>query len=166
MKSLLVSSALFSAAMFLTPAVMADTPQLYKWTDAQGVVHYSDQPPKQPAADLQTSDLPAFPAVDQGKVDEEQAALLAQALALQQLAQAQALALAAARAAAGGSAEVQPAAVLSDDSYSPAPIYMDSAFVPRAYRANLYVSHRVPHVSPLPVRPHPSRPAIPLLQRP
>ncbi len=164
MKHHLTSAALFAAAMLLAPAVLADTAQLYKWTDAQGVVHYSDQPPKQPVTDLVTSDLPAFPAVDQAKLDKDQAALLAQTAALQQLVQAQAEA---ARADARQSVVYlpQPAVPTDDYDYSPAFIYRDSAFIPRAYRANLYIPHRSPS-TPRPARSLPSHPAISVLQKP
>jgi|GEM_PF-6139107 len=167
MKGIFVISAALAAAL-LSPALLADNPQLYTWTDAQGVVHYSDQPPTQPAADLKTSDLPEFPAVDQAKLDKEQAALLAQAAALQQLAQAQAQALAAERLAAAQSAAAQQPAVVpaADDSYPPAPIYVSSAFVPRAYRANLYLPHRQSGHTVPKTRPLTSRPAISLLSRP
>ena len=152
----------------LAPAVFADAPQMYKWTDAQGVVHYSDQPPKQAVADLTSSDIPVFPAVDQAKLDKEQAALLAQAVALQQLAQAQAAALADARVAAAQLAALQaPSATpATDDSYSPAPIYVASAFVPRSYRRNLYVPNRPAAHSVALQHPLPSRPAVSILQKP
>ncbi|HEX4300007.1 MAG TPA: DUF4124 domain-containing protein [Gammaproteobacteria bacterium] len=143
MKNILVCSLALVAAL-LSPVALADNPQLYKWTDAQGVIHYSDQPPQQPVADLATADIPAFPPVDQVEVDKQQAALLAQAVALQQLANAQAAAQAEARAAAMQLAALQapPVAPAADDSYSPAPIYVNSAFVSRAYRANLYLPRR------------------------
>ena len=167
MKGILVISAALAAAL-LSPALLADNPQLYTWTDAQGVVHYSDQPPTLPAADLKTSDLPEFPAVDQAKLDKEQAALFAQAAALQQLAEVQARALAETRLAAAQSAaaEQQPVAPAVDDPSSPAPIYVSSAFFPRAYRANLYLPHRRPDHPASKTRSSPTRPAISLLSRP
>lgn len=151
----------------LAPAAFADDPQMYKWTDAQGTVHYSDQPPKEAVADLTSSDIPVFPAVDQAQVDKEQAALLAQAAALQQLAQAQAAAQADARLAAEQLAALQAPtlAPATDNSYSPAPIYVSSAFVPRSYRTNLYLLRRpAGHVSM--DRPLPRHPAISLLSKP
>jgi hypothetical protein len=152
----------------LAPAAFADDPQMYKWTDAQGTVHYSDQPPKEAVADLTSSDIPVFPAVDQVKLDKEQAALLAQAAALQQLAQAQAAAQADARAAAAQLAALQAPSVVpaAEESYSPAPIYVASAFVPRSYRRNLYVPYRPAAHSVASQRPLPSRPAISILQKP
>jgi hypothetical protein len=168
MRSIFVISAALAVAL-LSQAALADDSQLYTWTDAQGVVHYSDQPPTQPVADLKTSDLPQFPAVDQAKLDKEQAALLAQTAALQQLAEAEAQAQAEARlAAAQSTAAQQPAPVVpaADESYSPAPIYVDSAFVPRVYRANLYLPHRSPERAASRARPSPGRPAISVLQRP
>lgn len=131
-------------AVLACSAAHADNPQMYRWTDPQGVIHFSDQPPKEPAADLTTSDIPVFPAVDQAKVDEEQAALLAQAAALQRLAAAQAAADAQTSIAATQEAAAQPQteAVTTDDSDYPAPIYVTSAFVPRSYRRNLYLAQR------------------------
>jgi hypothetical protein len=102
------------------------------------------------------------------KVDKQQAALLAQAVALQQLANAQAAAQAEARAAAAQLAALQtsPVAPAVDDSYSPAPIYVDSAFVPRAYRANLYLPrHPAGHATSM-TYPLPRRPAVSLSPRP
>jgi len=157
---------LLLAALWLPTVVLADDPQLYRWTDAQGVIHYSDQPPTQPATDLATSAMPVFPAVDQAKLDQEQAALLAQAAALQQLVQAQAAAQAAARLAAAELAaqEAPPVVPATDDSYSPAPIYVNSAFVPRIYRANLYIPHH--HGGSRSSPGLPSRPAISVLRPP
>lgn len=141
----------------LPAAAFAADPQMYKWTDSHGTVHYSDQPPTQPAPDLVASDMPTFPPVDQAKVAQQQAELLAQVVALQQLTQAQmaqqaqAAAIAqqqaeslAADAAAQQAAQAQPS--------SAEPIYISSAFVPRAYRANLYLpaSHRMNPRAPVP----------------
>jgi hypothetical protein len=154
--------------MLLAPAVLADNPQLYKWTDAQGVMHYSDQPPKQPATDLNTSDMPVFPVVDQAKIDKEQAALLAQVVAMQRLAQVQAASQAESEAAAEQMAELQSQSfsAADDGSYSPEPIYVNSAFVPRAYRANLYLLHQ-PSSRSVTQRPgSSSRPAMPVLRKP
>jgi hypothetical protein len=166
MKSIFVCCVLLAAAS-LSPAVLADDTQLYKWTDTQGVIHYSDQPPTQAVADLATRPIPVFPAVDQAKVDKEQAALLAQAAALQQLTAAQAAADAQARIAAAQQAAAQPQpAVSTDDVDTLAPIYVSSAFVPRIYRANLYLPHRpAGHVVSM-KHPVPRRPAIPLSSRP
>lgn len=167
MRYVLVFSMLWVGA-WCSPAVLADNPQLYTWTDPQGVVHYSDRPPAQPAADLKTSDLPEFPPVDQAKLDQQQAALLAEVAALQRLAEAQAQAQAEARLAAAQSAaqEPPPAAPTTDEPSSTAPIYVDSAFVPRIYRANLYLPRRGRDHGASRARPTPSRPAISLLSRP
>src|SRR5690348_18022692 len=76
---------LLASSLLLPVAALADDPQLYRWTDPQGTVHYSDQPPAQPASDLVVSDIPSFPPVDPVKLAQEQAALLAEVAALQQL---------------------------------------------------------------------------------
>ena len=156
------------AAVF-SAAAIADDQSVYKWTDAQGVVHYSDKPPKEAAADLQTLDLPAFPAQDPAKIAADQAALAASTAALQQqmlntaALQQQQLALAQAQAAL----DTQQPGVdtdAADDVYpAPAyPIYARSRFIPRSYRHNLYISHVSRPSRPIAVvRPAPSRPAIP-----
>jgi hypothetical protein len=166
MQNILVCCVVLAAAS-LSSAVLADNAQLYKWTDAQGVIHYSDQPPTQAVTDLATSDIPVFPAVDQAQVDKEQAALLAQAAALQQLAAARAAADSQARIAAAQEAAVQPQPTVStDDVDAVAPIYVSSAFVPRIYRANLYLPRRpAGHVISM-RHPSPRRPAISLLSKP
>ena len=151
----------------LSPAAFADNPQLFKWTDAQGVIHYSDQPPAQPAPDLKTSDMPVFPAVDQAKLDKEQAALLAEAAALQQLTLTQAKAQADAQlAAAELAAQVPLAAPATDGPSSPAPIYVASAFVPRSYRANLYLPRRTSGHAVSRMHPSFGHPAISVLSKP
>ena len=55
---LVCSAALFSAA------AVADGAQIYKWTDSQGVVHYSDKAPASPQSSLQVMALPESPPVD------------------------------------------------------------------------------------------------------
>lgn len=163
MKSLLAF--LFLAS--LAQAALADGATLYKWTDAQGVIHYSDQPPVQPAADLQSTDMPSFPVQDPAQIAAHQAQLVAQAQAAQKLLQAQLEQQAELAALAAQQAALE--AELADQQQAasqsvPEPIYVNSAFVPRAYRANLYVphfyhdSHRTDTV--------PSRPAIAVLHKP
>jgi hypothetical protein len=166
MKSVFVCCLMLAAASF-SSLVHADDTQLYRWTDTQGVIHYSDQPPTQAVADLATTSIPVFPAIDQAKVDKEQAALLAQAAALQQLAAAQAAADAQARIAAAQQVAAQPQpAVSTEDVDTVAPIYVSSAFVPRIYRANLYLPRRpAGHVVSM-RHAVPHRPAIPLSSRP
>jgi hypothetical protein len=156
------------AAASLAPAVFADNPQIYKWTDTHGVIHYSDHPPQQTAPDLTAADLPVFPPVDQAKVDERLARLVAQATALQQLTQVQAAAQADARVAAAQLAALQapPVAPATDESYSPAPIYVRSAFVPHVYRANLYLPHRPASHAISMNRPFASHPAVSLSPKP
>ena len=145
----------------LAPAAFADAPQVYKWTDATGVIHYSDKPPVQAAADLQSMDMPSFPAPDPAEIAAHQAQLDAEARTAQQLLQAQLAEQAQSRALALQQAQLEAAAAAQQQADSgPAvqPIYVDSVFVPRAYRANLYVHHRPASSSSQPVTP--SHPAI------
>jgi hypothetical protein len=51
------------AALFSAVAVAGGT-QIYKWTDSQGVVHYSDKAPAQPQTSLTVMALPEPPPVD------------------------------------------------------------------------------------------------------
>lgn len=164
-KILLVSAALLLAS---ATAAYADGTQVYKWTDAQGVVHYSDKAPKEIAPDLATLQMD-FPAPDPAKLAAAQAALQAEKTALQQDAALQAtleqqrLELAreqAELAAAQQPAQDEPATVVE-------PIYVQSASVPRVYRRNLYVPH--PSFNKMAMQTHtnpPSRPPIPVLQKP
>lgn len=162
----------FLVLVALAPAAFADGTQLYKWTDAQGVIHYSDKPPAQTAPDLQTMDMPSFPTQDPAQLAAHQAELVAQAQAAQKLLQAQLDEQAQAAALAAQKAELQAqlaAAQQQQQSESqPAaePIYVSSAFVPRAYRANLYLQHRFGSGNPHPSRALPDRPAISILQKP
>ena len=43
LSSLLVAAGIFAGAAFVTPSVMASG--AYSWVDANGIKHYSDQPP-------------------------------------------------------------------------------------------------------------------------
>ena len=52
-------SALLAAALFAWPA--ANAQQVYQWTDENGVVHYTDQPPEH--ADAKVSELKPLPEV-------------------------------------------------------------------------------------------------------
>ena len=163
--------AAFLLLAFLAPVVLADG-TVYKWTDAQGVTHYSDKPPVEAASDVSTLDMPALPPQDPVKIAEHQAQLVAEAQAAQKLLQAQfdQQAQSAALAAQQAQLEAQLAAARqqaeSQAAAQPAvqPIYVSSAFVPRAYRANLYFYHHHgdSHLSHLP----PSLPAIPVLRKP
>lgn len=145
-------------ALGISAMAMADDPQLYKWTDTQGTVHYSDQPPSLPAADLVTSALPSFPPEDPAKPAQRQAALIAQVAALQQLVQARQAAQDQERAAALARQQAEEQAALqaqqaTQDQSLAQPIYMSSVFVPRVYRTNLYlpVGHRT-HPDPTPAQ--------------
>ena len=135
-------------AVAYSASVLADGQPVYKWTDAQGVVHYSDKPPKETAPDLQTLDLPAFPAQDPAKIAADQAALAASTAALQRQ-----MLNTAAMQQEQQSLDQQQAALdapqpavdtdAGDDVY-PAPvypIYARSRFIPRVYHRNLYRSH-------------------------
>ena len=138
---------LFLLLGFLTlaPTAFADTPQVYKWTGTDGAIHYSDKPPVQTAADLQTLDMPNFPAPDLAQIAARQAELDAEARTAQQLLQTQLDQEAQARALARQQAELEAElAAAQQVSPQPAaePIYVNSAFVPRAFRANLYVRYR------------------------
>jgi hypothetical protein len=169
-----VSLWIFMFAAVFSAAAIADGQSVYKWTDAQGVVHYSDKPPKETAPDLQTLDLPAFPAQDPAKIAADQAALAASTAALQQqmlntaALQQQQLALAQQQAALDAQ---QPAVDVdaTDDVYpAPAyPIYARSRFIPRSYRRNLYVNHVArPSRAIAVVRTAASRPAIAMTAKP
>jgi len=60
------------ALTFVLPADGADsdaTGQVYEWKDAQGVVHFSDQPPANPASSVEVQTLPETPTRPQGDDD-------------------------------------------------------------------------------------------------
>ncbi|MGB9428453.1 MAG: DUF4124 domain-containing protein [Gammaproteobacteria bacterium] len=61
-----------AAALFSGVASAAGT-QIYKWTDAQGVVHYSDKAPAQTPQPVALITLPEFPPVDQKAEAADQA---------------------------------------------------------------------------------------------
>lgn len=174
MKNLLaVSMPALAAAMFATVAC-ADAQTVYKWTDDQGVMHYSDKPPQEATLDLQTLDLPAFPPQDPAKLAADQAALAASTAALVQQQQAEhalqqrdeELALERAQLQAAQQALQQD----QEASAQPAPvyaIYANSPFIPRSYRRNLYVPHHFgahkPEPKPLPVM---QRPPLSVVSKP
>lgn len=158
----------------LPPLASADAQTVYKWTDADGVLHYSDKPPKDGVADLQTMDLPTLPPQDPAKIAADQAALAASTAALVQQQQAEdalqqreeELALERAQLAAEEQALQQNAAPA--ESVPVYPIYANSDFIPRSYRRNLYAPHHFQEHRALPVmRPAPtaSRPAIAVTQK-
>lgn len=161
---------LLAFGMLLPALALADAPQMYKWTDAQGTVHFSDQPPAQPAPDLTASDMPSFPAADPVKLAQQQAALLAEVAALQQLTQAQLAQQAQAAALAREQAELAAVQARQSAYYQPQPaepLYVSSTFVPRVYRVNLYRQSgrpRDPH-APAP-KPLTNRPPLSLLRGP
>ena len=130
----------------LAAAALADDQQVYKWTDAQGVLHYSDKPPQATTADVQTMTVQISPPVDPVKQAQAQAILMASAAAMQQNEDAAEL-----RRRQAAAQEAQYAATLAalqqqqdDAGYASLayPIYFSSPLVPRTYRRNLYVPRR------------------------
>ena len=172
MKKLLVLLTLLCCAASMA-AAFADGQSIYKWTDSDGTVHYSDKPPQAAPADLTTLDLPALPPQDPAKVAADQAAevastaatlkLLQAQLALQQqqlslqLQQAELQAVTTPAPAESGATDMDSA-----DAVSPVyPIYARSAFVPRVFRRNLYLPHRASPNPGTPVmRPGTAHPAL------
>ena len=172
MNRLLVSY-LAVCALLLPALAIAGNPQMYKWTDDQGVVHYSDQPPKQTVADMQTLDIPQFPPVDPVQLAKEQAALTAQLVALRELLQTQSAQQQQAAALAEKEAQLQAAlAALQQDASDdqrerPALIYTTSAFIPNAFRSNLFAFHRSPPSSrPTLQQRLPATPVLPMPVKP
>lgn len=58
------------AATLFSTTVYADGQQIYKWTDSQGVVHYSDKAPvkaEQPVTTMELAELPALDAQSQAQ---------------------------------------------------------------------------------------------------
>jgi hypothetical protein len=139
-----------------TASALADQP-IYKWTDSQGTVHYSDKPPKDTAPDLQTLDLPPFPAQDPAKLAAEQTAQAADTAALlkqmqiETVLQQQQTALAQQQAQLAAAIAPTDAGDAADDveSVPVQPILVHSPLIPRAYRRNLYSAH--PHKTQRPV---------------
>jgi len=166
MKKLLVLITILLFAGMFSAAVSAGDQTVYKWTDAQGTVHYSDKPPAQAAPDLQTMDLPAFPPQDPAKIAAAQAALAASTAALQQQMLTQAALDQQAAELARERAELQAAqaAVQQDAEVQPAPmyaIYANSPFIPRSFHRNLYAPHRHSNHGPMSVdHPMVSRPPM------
>lgn len=164
-----VPALLLLFAAMLPALALADGPHMYKWTDVDGVVHYSDKPPVRPASDLKTMDVPSFPAPDPAKIAAHLAKLVAAADAAQKLLQAQLDQQAQERELreqAQLQAEAQARQAAQEQSRSEAPVYVSSGFVPHAYRANLYVPHSWASGVSSPIQSEPSRPALPVLQKP
>lgn len=59
-----VAVLIFCMASLLPAVAAADGMQIYKWTDRQGVVHYSDKAPANPQTTLQIMALPELPPAD------------------------------------------------------------------------------------------------------
>ena len=145
MKKSPILLALLLCTAFMASA-FADQP-IYKWTDSNGTLHYSDKPPKEAASDLRTLDLPAFPAQDPAKLAEAQAAQVASTTALLKELQAEDALRQQETALAQQQAQLQSTIDAADDQngeLEPAPvdaIYVSSPYVPRVYRRNLYGAH-------------------------
>ena len=165
---------LLALGAILPALALADNAQVYKWTDAAGVVHYSDKPPAGSVADLQTLDMPAFPPQDPSQIAAQQAALVSEAAALQQLQtqaaqqqQAVELARQQAQLAAAIAAFQQVQAQAQPEPETVPLIYSSSAFVPAAYRVNLYRHHHEPDRDDRMRHPQPAKAAaISLLGHP
>ncbi|HEV2112436.1 MAG TPA: DUF4124 domain-containing protein [Gammaproteobacteria bacterium] len=173
MKDLLALSILVLLAASFSADVFADGQSVYKWTDAQGVVHYSDKPPTEAAPDLQSMDLPAFPPQDPVKIAAEQAALIASTAALVQQQQAEEalqqraeeLALERAQLQATQEALQQDAAAAqSAPVYA---IYANSPFIPRSFHRNMFEHHHFDDRKPV-FTDHPmvQRPPLPVTHKP
>lgn len=85
MKAPYVTPLLLCLAALVSAGAWADGIKVYKWTDAQGLLHYSDKPPLDAAADLQTLQFD-LPPVDTAALaaSEAQMAQLSAALRQQQ----------------------------------------------------------------------------------
>lgn len=174
MKKLLGLLLIPVAAVLLSAAARADDQAIYKWTDAQGVLHYSDKPPKESAADLHTLDLPPLPPQDPAKIATAEAAQAAGTTALlrelqaETLLQQQQAALATQQAELQAALDAQQQPDGADVEAAPVyPLYADSPLIPRAYRRNLYLHHRVQPRAPLTVaRPASLKASVPMNARP
>ena len=172
MKNLHISIPIALCAVLFSVAAFADGQTVYKWTDEQGVVHYSDKPPAQTAPDLQTLDLPALPPQDPAKIAADQAALAASTAALVQQQQAEEALqqreeeIALERAQLEVSQQALQAQAATPEPVPVYPIYVNSRFIPRSYRRNLYVPHHF-QGRPVPVmHAMPSRPGIAMTHKP
>ena len=148
------------------PVAAADGQTVYKWTDTQGVVHYSDKPPVQSAPDLQTMDLPAFPPQDPAKIAADQAALAASTAALVQQQQAEEALQQRAEELALERAQLQATQEAlrldANAAAQPAPvyaIYANSPFIPHAFQQNRFEHHHFEGHKPIST-------GIPVMQRP
>lgn len=149
MNKLLTFLLLVALAAFATAVAAADQP-IYKWTDANGTLHYSDKAPAIAAANLQTLDLPPLPPQDPAKIAADQAAQVASTAATLKLLQAQLalqqqqLALQLQQAQLDAALNPPPAPQTETTDVVPVvyPIYARSAYIPHAYRRNLYRNHR------------------------
>ena len=73
MQRAFIASTVFCFAAMLASVAYAGAPKIYKWTDSQGVLHYSDKPPTDATPDVRLLDLPELPPVDPEKIAETQA---------------------------------------------------------------------------------------------
>ena len=155
MRSALVFAFLLAA---LLPALAAaENPQMYKWTDADGVLHYSDQPPKQPAADLQTLDIPQFPAVDPAQLAARQAEQSAELKSLRELLAVQDLEQERAALARQSAALQAELTALQQSQAEPEPVQV--VYSVSRFRDNRFRFHHPVH------NPHPSVPQPPPLAK-
>jgi hypothetical protein len=67
-------SLIFFFSTLLSAGAWADHLKVYKWTDAQGLLHYSDKPPLEATADMQTLQFD-LPPVDTEKLAASEAAM-------------------------------------------------------------------------------------------
>ncbi|HEV2111052.1 MAG TPA: DUF4124 domain-containing protein [Gammaproteobacteria bacterium] len=174
MKNLLALSILALLAASFSAVAFADGQSVYKWTDALGVVHYSDKPPTEAAPDLQSMDLPAFPPQDPAKIAAEQAALTASTAALVQQQQAEEALQQRAEELALERAQLQATQEAlrldAEAAAQPAPvyaIYADSPFIPRSFHRNMFEHHHFDDRKPM-FTDHPmvQRPPLPVTHRP
>lgn len=140
---------LLPLAAAITAAAFADGQSVYKWTDANGTMHYSDKPPEAQPADLTTLDLPALPPQDPAKIAADQATQAANTAATLKLLQAQlalqqqqlAMQLQQAQLEAAQNPPSPPQTDSTDMIPVIYPIYQRSAFMPHAFRRHLYLHH-------------------------
>jgi len=83
MKKSSVQSLIFFFSALLSAGAWADHLKVYKWTDAQGLLHYSDKPPLEAAADMQTLQFD-LPPVDTEKLAASEAEMARLSAALRQ----------------------------------------------------------------------------------
>lgn len=83
MKTPFATSILLCLAVLLSASAWAGGIKVYKWTDAQGLLHYSDKPPLDATADLQTLQFD-LPPVDTAALAASEAEMAQLSAALRQ----------------------------------------------------------------------------------